>query len=252
MSNNREINPWLEQRRTTGSSYDERFFELERSGFDIHGEADLVEELLTQKELGTTSTRQSQIESNQEIALSTPRWKVLDAGCGTGRVAIELAKRGMEVVGIDIDPSMLDQAKLKAPSMPWILADISDTNLHSLLLSRVNDGQKPISKSVVKSTTNSAVVTSGKLFDAVVLAGNVMIFVVPGSQGLVLKNLSKLLKSGGILISGFSLTRGNLDPQEYVELASKAGLKLIERWSTWDHKPFTNKSDYVVSYFQIS
>ena len=32
---------------------------------------------------------------------------VLDAGCGTGRVAIEPARRGIEVVGADVDPSML-------------------------------------------------------------------------------------------------------------------------------------------------
>ena len=36
---------------------------------------------------------------------------MLDAGCGTGRVAIELAARGFSVVGMDLDEAMLDTAR---------------------------------------------------------------------------------------------------------------------------------------------
>ena len=42
---------------------------------------------------------------------------VLDAGCGTGRVAIELARRGVDVAGTDLDGSMLTTAKGKAPKL---------------------------------------------------------------------------------------------------------------------------------------
>ena len=64
---------------------------LAAEGKSIHGEADLV----CRFEPGS----------------------VLDAGCGTGRVAIELAARGIDVVGVDLDPAMLDHARLKAPSL---------------------------------------------------------------------------------------------------------------------------------------
>ncbi len=40
--------------------------------------------------------------------------KILDMGCGTGRHSIELAKRGYNVVGIDLSESMLNRAKEKA------------------------------------------------------------------------------------------------------------------------------------------
>ncbi len=42
---------------------------------------------------------------------------VLDAGCGTGRVGIELAARGVEVVGVDLDEKMLNAARCKAPDL---------------------------------------------------------------------------------------------------------------------------------------
>lgn len=40
--------------------------------------------------------------------------RILDVGCGTGRHAIELAKRGYDITGIDLSESMLAQAREKA------------------------------------------------------------------------------------------------------------------------------------------
>src|SRR3982074_3789438 len=67
-----------------GDDYDAAFAARERAGQNVHGEADFVMRL-------------------------QPR-TVLDAGCGTGRVAIELARHGAEVVGVDLAPRMLDTA----------------------------------------------------------------------------------------------------------------------------------------------
>ena len=85
-----------------GDEYDARFARFEAEGLYLHGEADLVEGLLGE-----------------------PPATVLDAGCGTGRVAIELARRGYDTVGIDVEPSMLDAARAKAPGLEWILGDLS-------------------------------------------------------------------------------------------------------------------------------
>lgn len=43
--------------------------------------------------------------------------KILDIGCGTGRHAIELAKRGYAVTGIDLSESQLKSARLKAAQL---------------------------------------------------------------------------------------------------------------------------------------
>jgi SAM-dependent methyltransferase len=56
---------------------------------------------------------------------------VLELGCGTGRLTIPLAQSGVEIVGIDIVPSMVERAKQKAGELPieWILADVRTVQL---------------------------------------------------------------------------------------------------------------------------
>lgn len=41
--------------------------------------------------------------------------RVLDAGCGTGVMAAELARRGAEVVGVDISPQLVEIAQKRLP-----------------------------------------------------------------------------------------------------------------------------------------
>lgn len=41
--------------------------------------------------------------------------RVLDAGCGAGQMTVELAKRGAEVVAVDISPSLVNIAELRLP-----------------------------------------------------------------------------------------------------------------------------------------
>jgi len=168
---------------------------LEASGHSIHGEADLVSALLA--ESGGSS--------------------VLDAGCGTGRVGIELARRGVRVTGIDADTDMLAAARTKAPDIEWHEADLSDP--HGL-----PDGS----------------------FDLVLLAGNVMIFLDPGTEDRVLANLVRRLAPGGMLVSGFSLGPDELSCARYDAMASSVGLAPVARWSTWDRHPFAD-GDYAVS-----
>lgn len=65
----------------------------------------------------------------QEIAYNKSL-QILDIGCGTGRHAIELAKRGYAVTGVDLSNSMLDRAREKAAAegldIPFIQADARD------------------------------------------------------------------------------------------------------------------------------
>ena len=100
--------------------------------------------------------------------------RILDAGCGTGRVAIELARRGYDTVGVDVDPDLLARARAKAPTLTWIEGDLA------ALPPDVAPGP----------------------FAAAVLAGNVMIFVAPGTEGAVLANVATRLAPGGLVDRG--------------------------------------------------
>ena len=42
--------------------------------------------------------------------------RILDAGCGTGALAFELAKRGADVVGVDVSPTLVGLARERAPA----------------------------------------------------------------------------------------------------------------------------------------
>jgi SAM-dependent methyltransferase len=156
----------------------------------MHGEADFVERL------GLRS--------------------VLDAGCGTGRVARELARRGLQTVGVDRDAGMLAVARDRAPHLEWREADLVAVDL-------------------------------GRTFDAIVLAGNVMLFLAPGTEGAVLTNLARHLGDGGLLVAGFQRMPRGLTLDRYDTLAAAAGLELVERWATWDRAPWRLSADYAVS-----
>ena len=46
-----------------------------------------------------------------------------------GRVAIELARRGIDVVGVDLDDDLLDFARRSEPSLRWVHADLATMRL---------------------------------------------------------------------------------------------------------------------------
>ena len=185
-----EGNRWLRERTRSGDEYDATYERREAAGENVHGEADFV--------------------------MTFEPKSALDAGCGTGRVGRELARRGVKVAGVDIDAEMLDTARRKGPDVDWRLADLATVELR-------------------------------RAFDVIVMAGNVMIFVEPGAEAAVVANLARHLSPGGVLIAGFQLQPGRLTLAEYDAHAEAAGLALAERWATWDREPWVPGGDYAVS-----
>ncbi|MAF44559.1 MAG: SAM-dependent methyltransferase [Acidimicrobiaceae bacterium] len=155
------------------------------------------------------------IHGEVDFLMSYQPASVLDAGCGTGRVAIELDRRGIHSVGVDLDPQMLEEAKRKAPTIGWHQEDLRKLELQNA-------------------------------FDVVVLAGNVMIFLEPGSELKVLGRMAHHVDKGGLLISGFSIRPEILPLERYDSLAEEVGLSLAGRWSTWQRDPFEGGA-YAVS-----
>jgi SAM-dependent methyltransferase len=172
-----------------GRTYQARFDALAAAGLDVHGEAALI--------------------------CSYHPKSVLDAGCGTGRVAIELARLDIVTLGVDIDPSMIAEARRLAPELAWKEADLASLDL-------------------------------GSQFDVVVLAGNVPLFCPPEKRAALISACADHVAMGGRLITGFELNRG-YDGVDYDESSEKAGLLLENRWSTWDRQPFLRESTYLVS-----
>jgi SAM-dependent methyltransferase len=150
------------------------------------------------------------------LALDPPPATVLDAGCGTGRVAIELARRGVEVVGVDRDAEMLATARRQAPDLEWHEADLAGLDL-------------------------------GRTFDVVVLAGNVLLFVAPGTESQVVASCAAHLAPAGRLVAGFSIRPGGYDAERLDADAAAAGLEVVARWATWDRQPWSTGGDYAVS-----
>lgn len=182
---------WAAWRREVDlEEYDARWARLAASGQVVHGEADLI--------------------------ASLGPGPVLDAGCGTGRVAIELARRGIEVVGVDLDAEMIAVARAKAPELSWLVADLATMQLD-------------------------------RRFPIVAMAGNVLLFARPADHRLIVHTLASLLDPAGLLVAGFTLEPGRLGLDDYDELCRSCGLVLEERWSTWDRQPFVAGGLYHVS-----
>ena len=188
----------------TGADYAARFAALAQQGRHVHGEADLC------------------------AALLPAGAKVLDAGCGTGRVAVRLAELGFDCVGTDVDESMLAVAREHAPDLPWFTADLASLRAEDL--------------------------GGATGFDLVVLAGTVVPLLAEGTVPAAVTAVAALLGPEGLLVAGFGLDRAHLPARcpvtplgVYDDACAAAGLELVQRLSTWDGDPYDPAAGYAVS-----
>jgi SAM-dependent methyltransferase len=182
------VTRWLQETGgSRGPEYEARFRALAEQGADMHGEADFVSGLL-------------------------PAGSVLDAGCGIGRIATELTRRGYEVVGVDNDPSMLGVARQH--DLPWVDADLASLDL-------------------------------GRTFDLVLCAGNVIVYLAPGTELQVLQRLAVHLAPGGLLVSGWRTDV--LSRSSYDDLVATVGLEQVARYSTWNGDNWAADAGWCVS-----
>ncbi|MCB0982833.1 MAG: class I SAM-dependent methyltransferase [Ilumatobacteraceae bacterium] len=186
---------WREQ--VDLAEYHARWAKLEAAGHSTHGEADLIERYVRQG--GRPPS-------------------VLDAGCGMGRVAIELHHRGIEVEGADLDADLLAYAQADAPHVVWHLADLAEMAL-------------------------------GRTYGVVAMPGNVMLFCAAAVRADVVARCAAHLAPGGLLVAGFSIDGITLD--EYDGYCAAAGLALHERFATWEKAPFAG-GNYAVSVHRLA
>jgi SAM-dependent methyltransferase len=177
------------------AEYADRFRRLVAEGKDIDGEARLVD------------------------ALAPRHARILDAGCGAGRLAAYLAGQGHDVLGIDIDPLLVAAGQEQYPGLP----------LQQLDLRKVSPELGS--------------------FDIVASAGNVMVYLEPGSERSVLEALASVLRPGGRAVFGFATDRAYTHDQLDLDAAS-VGWTHEARWATWQLDPVTDGADWAVSLYR--
>lgn len=183
--------PWRQWRASVDlDEYETRWDRLAAAGEAVHGEADLVMRY-------------------------APR-SVLDAGCGMGRVAIELAARGVDVVGVDLDADLLARARRRAPQLVWVEDDLSRLDLD-------------------------------RRFDVVVMAGNVLPFADEPVRAAVVAACARHLERGGLLITGAGLRDDWPTLAAFDGWCADSGLELVGRLGGWTGEAFGEPAAYAVS-----
>ena len=175
--------------------YVDRFKAMAASGADLVGEARLVDALAPR---GAT---------------------ILDAGCGPGRHAGYLHAAGHTVVGVDLDPVLIQAAEEDFPGPRYVVGDLTDVVLPA---------------------------DAPQAYDLVFSAGNVMGFLHPGTRRDVLANIASWLKPEGRAVIGYGAGRG-YDFDDFVTDAASSGLLLKQAFSTWDLQLFTEDSQFLVA-----
>ena len=182
--------------------YAERFRALAASGADVHGEAAFVAELVP-----------------------APA-RVLDAGCGTGRIAVRLHELGYDVVGVDLDIAMLWVAAGDHPELEWQWADLSTLELEAT-------------------------------FDVVLVAGNTIPLLEDGTLADACARLAAHTEPGGLVICGFGLDEAHLPAgcpvttlTDFQAAMAMAGLDEVVELGGWDRGEFDPEGGYVVSVHQ--
>jgi 2-polyprenyl-3-methyl-5-hydroxy-6-metoxy-1,4-benzoquinol methylase len=179
--------------------YIDRFRRMAAEGADLAGEARLID------------------------AMAAPRSRILDAGCGPGRVGAELHARGHDVVGVDADAKLIDAARVDHPGPTWLVADLAELDLAAL-------GEP-------------------EPFDAAVLAGNVMPYLAPDTERDVLGRIASHLRPDGFVVIGFGLDRGYAVDALDADAAA-VGLAHEHRFATWDLRPWHEGDGFAVSVFR--
>ncbi|WP_314859570.1 class I SAM-dependent methyltransferase [uncultured Corynebacterium sp.] len=175
-------------------NYANRWQMLAEQGHDIVGEARLID------------------------AMAQRESRILDAGCGQGRLTGFLTERGHTVVGFDVDPVLIDIAKEANPDATFYVGDLSTDEI-------------PESD-----------------FDLIVSAGNVMGFLAPEGRQPALDHLYRALKNGGRAVIAYGSGPGRAwSFPEFFANAETAGFVVEHKFSSWELDPYTDRSEFLVA-----
>lgn len=175
--------------------YIDRFTNLAAQGHDLVGEARLID------------------------AMAARASTILDAGCGPGRHCGHLHRAGHRVVGVDLDPALIAEAKRAEPGPDYAVGDLAELHLPSDL---------------------------PQSFDAILCAGNVVGFIHPQTRRPVLSGFADRLNPDGRAVVGFGAGRG-YEFEDFFADVEAVGLRREQTFGTWDLRPFGPDANFVVA-----
>jgi SAM-dependent methyltransferase len=196
MADHRTWRDMIEEDPGHSTWYVERFRAMAEAGDDLAGEARFVD---------TIAPRAA---------------RILDAGCGPGRVGGVLAELGHQVVGVDLDPVLIEAAHHDWPGPTWLVGDLAELDLPSAGIADP--------------------------FDVIVCAGNVMTFVAVDARVPILRRLGAHLTPDGRIAVGFGGGRG-YPFEEFRANATEAGLAIELELSGWDVRPMTPDAGWLLA-----
>jgi SAM-dependent methyltransferase len=197
----------------------------------------------------------------------------LEFGIGTGRIAIPLAKRGVQVQGIDLSRAMVDRLRAKpgGETIGVTIGDFATTrivgafSLAYLVFNTINN--LTTQDAQVDCFRNAAAhLRPGGCF--VIEVGVPRLRVLPPGQDVVpfhvgetgwaydvYDTVTQAMSSNYVTVEDGrgefrSVPFRYVWPSELDLMARLAGLELRHRWSDWNRDPFTSESDKHVSVWQ--
>ena len=201
---------------------------------------------------------------------------VLELGVGTGKLAIPLTERGLQVHGVDASPAMIEQLRAKPgsdrvtaivgdmandlPDGPFALVFVATNTFFGLcsvteqqaafhaIAHRLVDNGRFVVDAFVPETSPRAVsiVEVQKVtMDGVVLAVTDGDLPNQMAWGQMVE-----IRSDGIRMRPWKVRYST--PAELDEMARAAGLALVERHSSWAKEPYTDESDNHVSVYGLA
>ncbi len=152
---------------------------MDETPYDVWG--DFVDELI--KKYGISKAISQEVkqddknvnESDEEAALEQEKNLVVELGCGTGSFTLEMAKRGYDIMGIDLSSEMLDIARRKSVDagfdLMFLEQDMRELDLYCTAGTIVS-----VCDSINYLTEDSDVIDCFKLVNNFLFPGGIFIF----------------------------------------------------------------------------
>jgi SAM-dependent methyltransferase len=203
------------------------------------------------------------------------RGRVLELGIGTGRLALPLARRGLDVTGVDAAPAMVERLRTKpgGADVPVVMADFADVGSvvdgeYDLVLVAFNSLFELLDQDAQCRCVAGAarLLAPGGAFVVEALAPELtrleqsLSVTSLGADEVVLQATRHdpltqvvsghdvvLSEGGGVRLLPWAIRYASVP--EIDLMARLAGLELRERWGGWEREPFTATSARHVSVY---